>query len=504
MGEQFIHLLDDMKTRSDWGLELNRRLNLKTLSDSDFAADSVENLVAGFSNRCNLHCAFCGVHQSKKLDIPLHEFEVARLIELIQNHKTTTGEKIGHFRIGNTGEPLINKGFIELVERTDDAVSYYSLISNLNIKNEERVNFVAQNPKFKWINVSCDAGDPATYRKMRGGGDFELVKKNIHLLRNAGKRTVLNAVVFKENEASLLLLPQFLQDEGFSEIHVFYPLNPNPYLHNHGLHKLNLEQFKAFLSKMRSACEPRGIRVSSDAWVYRPEMIGVLPEIDTEEMYRTYATSACDALYHLILYPEGSYNNCSVLSRLGRPKGLEKTPIDTTDILQMLNTPEVLTFRKLQMMGHFAPPCKLICGKIDQPRTEPEAALILRMKYPDRNRYMDLPAFEHHMKSIDDTFAIRALSPALRNVLEVYPDLTHQVDLIIDRDRELEYHEIEVMTPEEFPPTDDTGERILLIGSDRHVVFNSVIKQAERFSEIYKLVVDGSNPRDYGVQQLFP
>jgi molybdenum cofactor biosynthesis enzyme MoaA len=504
LNEDFIHKLDNIEARADWGVELSESLDCRSLSDEKFIANRVENLVAGFSNRCNLDCAYCGVHRSKALNIPLKEFEVERLVQLVNNHKAETGEKIGHFRIGNTGEPLLHKDFRSLVEGTQDAVGYYSLISNLNIKDTSRIRFVAEHPQFEWVNVSCDAGDADTYARMRIGGDFNLVLKNARILGESGKRIVVNVVVFKENEQSLLQLPHLFRDMGVHEFHIFYPLNPTPILDAHGLHKQGLEAFVTFLKRMRATCEQYGMRLSSDSWAMRPELIGVLSDIENEKMYQMYTGSPCQALYHVILYPEGSYNNCSVLNRLGMVHVEKDRPVYNKELMEMLNTPTVLTFRKLQMMGYFAPPCKHICGKVDNPRSEQEAELILSMKYPKRDRTVDLKGFEQRLLAENRRFSVRALSPAMRNALEFYPSLADRLEMIIDRDESIRFNGVKVLPPEAVNTDGETEKPILLIASDREVVFNSVVSQAHHYQEIHKLMVNGANPKDFRVQQLCP
>ncbi|MHC1729396.1 MAG: radical SAM protein [Syntrophobacteraceae bacterium] len=500
----FSTSLDNRELLTDWGAKLAEELDCKLLQDDAFRANRVENLVAGFSNICQLDCAFCGVHRSRMLNIPAEELDISRLIDLVNRHKQQTGYNLGHFRIGNTGEPLIHKEFINIIKQTQDAVNYYSIISNMSFRERRAVDFIAGHPKVEWINVSCDGGDRETYSKLRTGGDFDLVMGNAKVLIAAGKRVILNAVVFKENEDSLLKLPAILAREGFRELHVFYPLTHTKILEEHGLHKQSLSGFRDFFLKLRELCEAHCIPVSSDGWAFRTELIGAVPGIDTEEMFNSYAHSPCDALYHLILYPTGAFNNCSILNRLGLARGKEERPFYSQDLLEMLNVPEVLTLRKLQLLGYFPPPCKLICGKQDHPRGEQEAYTILKMKYPERNAALSMEDFLAHLKNTKEPFVIRALSPAVRSVLETYPAMHDYLDFIIDRDPKLSYRNHKVISPETVTEYAGGGKLTVLIASDRGAVLNSVIEQAVHFKEIYKLVISGSNPRDFTVQRLLP
>jgi len=115
---EFIGQLDHMQAGADWGTELSKRLDCRFMKDDEFAASRVENLTAGFSNLCHLDCPFCVEHNSPTQKIPLKELPVERLIELFHGHKKQTGNNIGRFHIGNTGEPLLHERFIDLVLET--------------------------------------------------------------------------------------------------------------------------------------------------------------------------------------------------------------------------------------------------------------------------------------------------------------------------------------------------------------------------------------------------
>ncbi|MFP5213642.1 MAG: radical SAM protein, partial [Acidobacteriota bacterium] len=504
--EDFIKCLDDqeMRCNSDWGARLAEELDCRLLRDEDFCADRVENLVAGFSNACQLDCPFCGVHKSAKLGIPGEELEMDRLIALVNRHFEQTGLEVGHFRIGNTGEPLIHKRLTELIDRTQHAVNYYSIISNMNVRDRKVIDFIARHPKVDWINVSCDAGDGETYGRLRVGGNFDIVFDNARTLIRAGKRLVLNAILFKENEESLLKLPARIAGEGFKELHLFYPLTHSETLAEYGLHKHSLDEFRDFFIRIRKLCDSHSLPVTTDGWVFRPELIGVIPAIETEAMFEAYSHHPCDALYHLILYPSGTFNNCSILNRLGLAGGEKSAAFYSQELMEMLNDPQVLTMRKLQILGHFPQPCKAICGKRDRPRDEEEARLIIKVKYPGRNAILNLDEFTDYLEAKGDTFAIRAFSPAGRSVLEAYPRLRERLELIIDRDPKLAYEGCGVIPPEAVPRSAEGKNLIVLVASDRGAVLTSVIEQAAHFKEIHKLIVSGSDPKDFSVQRLLP
>ncbi|MFH2001858.1 MAG: hypothetical protein ABIK28_19400 [Planctomycetota bacterium] len=394
MEAEFISRMDDFEGSAQWGAEMSKRLDSRFLKDEEFVADRVENLVAGSSNLCNLDAPYRGVGDSHLQEKPLPEFQVKRLIELVRRHKEQSGEKIDHFRIGSAGGLLQHRRLVDLISGTEESVRRYSILSDLNIKDDSMIRFVAEHPKFDQVCLTCDAGDEKTYDQLGSGNDFEIMLKNIRLFRKAGKRLVLNAALFRENTLSLLQLPERLHFEGFSRLHIVYPLNTNMHSNRQRLHKLTPAECRTFLLKARTLCEIYSLELTTDAWAFHPELIGTLSALDHEEMYEAYTTRPCEMLYHLTLHPDGAYSNCSMLNRMGMAVGQEEQPLFNQDLLQMLNAPEVLTFRKLQRLGCFPPPCELICGKKDHSRDKKASSVIMRRNHAEKGSLMDATGFE--------------------------------------------------------------------------------------------------------------
>lgn len=377
MEAEFMEQLDNMQTGADWGAALSKRLDCRFMKDEEFAATKVDELTAGFSNLCHLDCPFCEEHNSKARRIPLQEFSVDRLIQLIRDHHDRTGFRVGRFRIGNTGEPLAHERIIDLIAQTEDSVNHYSIYSSLSVDDEEVLHFITDHPKIDWIHLSCDAGDEKTYSRFKIDGDFDVMVRNARMLKRAGKRLTLNAVLFRENALSLLQLPEHLYHEGITELHIRYPLNPNALLNRSGLHKLTLSELREFLLKVRTMCEIYSIGLTTDVWAYRPELIGTLAALENDTLYQQYTVAPCERLNRLALYPDGSFNNCAVLNPMGLAQREGSRPMQDRGLLQMLNVPEALTVRRLQTLGYFPPTCRLLCGKVDNPRSSREAADLL-------------------------------------------------------------------------------------------------------------------------------
>jgi len=170
----------------------------------------------------------------------------------------------------------------------------------------------------------------------------------------------------------------------------------------------------------------------------------------------------------------------------------------------MYNDPVVLTHRKLQMLGYFPKICRELCSKVDNPREENLAALTHKMKYPDTRVSYALREFADLMRERERKFIIRALSPALISVLEAYPQLHDKIDFIIDRDPNAAGGRHRVLTPEKFCEAAAESKHILLVGSEREAVFNSVLECADRFDEVYRLNFSRLAFEDYRVTRLLP
>ncbi len=499
MGEPlpFHQTLDELDVRRNWG---QGSAESATEDAAQFAVPRIETLVAGFSNACHLRCPFCyETHYGRDLVNP-QSLDIDKLIRLINRHKETTGQNIEYFRVGNTGEPLINTKLIRLLTETADSVNWYSIISSLSVKNERLLAAVEDHPKVNMIHVSCDCSDAASYAQLRTNGDFELVWQNIARFKRSGRYLVLNAVALEQNAASLRGLPRRMADYGVDELHIFYPLNTNEDLSNNALGKAKLQAFSELYRDIRAECERHRIVLRTDPWVYHPQMVGIIEDIDTPELYAEYQRYPCDWQWMLILHPDGTYHHCSVQNNLGVDLPPGQRPFDTaSSLLDLANSPQSLAFRGLHLDGRFPAPCRRICHKRGERRSPQATQMLFSLKYDDSGQSLSIDQFVKLLDEQHQKLAIRAFSPAVRRALTTRPELSGHVEVVIDKNP---------LVTDQFPVVgpDQDLERFshcaLLLGSNRSSVFNHAARLAEHHEQIFKIVIVGNDAANTSFRRL--
>ncbi|MHC1729386.1 MAG: radical SAM protein [Syntrophobacteraceae bacterium] len=490
---------------SEWSNKLSEELGLQIFKDEQFRVKRVEAFLVGLHSLCQLDCPFCTGHYSptRKL-LPRQELNIDRLIELVWLHKKETGFNIATINMGCTGEVLIHPQFTRVIGETQDAVDNFDMLTNLSIKNQKVIEFVANHPQFKNITISCDAGDEDTYRRLRVGGEFGLVTKNAGILSKSGKRLFMRAIVYKENRDSLLKLPEILRDSGFKGLHLIYTYDSPETLSTINFTKYTYEEFKAFFITMLAKCKDCGINLSTDPSFYVPDMIGIIPGFETEEQLASYSSAPCDNLYRFTITPEGNHFYCCHFESKGYFARKTEAAFYKMSLTQIFDDPSILTHRKLQALGYFPEVCKKFCSKVDKPKKEHEAVLYHNLRHPDTNLTYSLDEFISEITGRPEPLVIRALSPAMRKVLAAYPKLGEKIAFIIDHDPNQESSSHAMITPQEFHSRNGDRKWIVLVASDRATVFDTILNSFDHFKEIYKLNFFEAEMKDYKVRKLFP
>lgn len=497
-----VQTVDCGQDPTRWASETSAALKLTSLDDKDFYVNRIDHLTVGLRTTCQLKCIFCFSHYKPGTNaLEKAHLDGPRLVELIRQHKEETGNTISVVKFGCIGEILIDHQFIPLVRQTEAFVDEFHILTNLSIRNREMIDFVATTEKVNYVTVSCDAGDPATYQRLRVNGDFELVLRNARKLAAAGKKLSMHAIAFKENEESLLELPAILKEVGFGDLHIIYSYSDLQALRARGVDKLTRDEFRTFFFKLKEQCEKHQLLFSIATCFFDEDYVGLLPGIETAERLRNYRYEPCPNLYCMTITPDGRFYHCCDLYSMGVLPH-EESPFFKKSLLEMYNDPVILNHRKLQMMGRFPAICHEICSKVDNPKTEREALLIHRLKYPNTRVSYSLKEFSKLMVNRENGFVIRALSPAAKQTLAAYPELKRKVEFIIDRDKKIEGVSQTVITPQEFNDLEQQRKFTVLVGSERETVFNSVLESADKFDEIYRLNFFGRSLKDYQVMLM--
>lgn len=177
-------------------------------------------LALGYDYTCNLKCKTCRddfrvADGEKKEKI----FELSKLIE------DDILDKCDFLIAAGDGEVLLSKAYekIYMSEKAKD-IKLIRLLSNGLLFNEKKWNNIKKGKNGKiLLTVSIDAAKASTYRKIRCGGDFETLKKNMEyasFLRRNNELAYfrINFVVQKNNYQEMADFVQWGIDLGCDEV----------------------------------------------------------------------------------------------------------------------------------------------------------------------------------------------------------------------------------------------------------------------------------------------
>lgn len=154
------------------------------------------------TDRCDLRCTYCMLERQTFLP----RSEILSLEEL--DRLCSAFVDLGTRRLRLTGgEPLVRKGFIDLVGSLSRHLRSGSLDELTLTTNGTRLAEHAEGlarAGVRRINVSLDTLDPDAYRRITRGGDLDRVMAGLAAARTAGLKVKINAVALKADNASEL------------------------------------------------------------------------------------------------------------------------------------------------------------------------------------------------------------------------------------------------------------------------------------------------------------
>ncbi len=152
------------------------------------------------TDRCDLRCVYCMAERQTFLP----RADVLSLEEL--DRLCTAFIDLGTRRIRLTGgEPLVRKGFIDLVEGLSRHLRSGALEElTLTTNGTQLVQYAEALARHgvRRINVSLDTLDPDAYRRITRGGDLSRVMDGLAAARAAGLEVKINTVALKSDNAA--------------------------------------------------------------------------------------------------------------------------------------------------------------------------------------------------------------------------------------------------------------------------------------------------------------
>ncbi len=174
---------------------------------------AVSYLRVSVTDRCDLRCLYC---MSEHMTF-LPKAEVLSLEELDRLASAFVGLGVRKLRLTG-GEPLVRKGFMDLVAGLSRHLRSGALDELTLTTNGTRLaQYAADLARHgvRRVNVSLDTLDPALFRKLTRGGDLAQVIAGIDAALAAGIAVKINTVALKaDNAAELPALIQWAHARG--------------------------------------------------------------------------------------------------------------------------------------------------------------------------------------------------------------------------------------------------------------------------------------------------
>ncbi|MES2035709.1 MAG: GTP 3',8-cyclase MoaA [Pseudomonadota bacterium] len=161
---------------------------------------AVTYLRISVTDRCDLRCVYC---MSEKMTF-LPKAEVLTLEELDRIATAFVGLGVRKLRLTG-GEPLVRKGFMDLVAGLSRHLKSGALDElTLTTNGTRLVEFAGDLARHgvRRINVSMDTLKPDLFRKLTRGGDIGKVIAGIDAAQAAGIAVKINAVALRQDNAA--------------------------------------------------------------------------------------------------------------------------------------------------------------------------------------------------------------------------------------------------------------------------------------------------------------
>ncbi len=181
---------------------------------SDPFRRGIEYVRISVTDRCDLRCAYCMPERMSFLP----RRDLLSIEELDRLSSVFVGLGVRKLRLTG-GEPLLRKGFMELVGRLSRHLDSGALRELTLTTNGTRLQVFATDLRtlgVKRVNVSLDTLDPVKFRSLTRGGDLSKVLEGLQAAKAAGLQVKINTVALKcDNLDEIPSLLAWSHGEGF-------------------------------------------------------------------------------------------------------------------------------------------------------------------------------------------------------------------------------------------------------------------------------------------------
>jgi len=181
---------------------------------NDHFGRQIRYLRLSVTDRCDLRCQYClpnGFTDFAEPEGWLTADELVRIVTGFARFGVT------HLRLTG-GEPLVRHGIVELAHRLSSIPGIYDLSISTNGVRLDRLAAPLLRAGVRRVNVSLDSLNPATYKKITGGGKLEKVLRGLEAAKAVGFTPIkLNTVVMRGvNDGEIEEIFEFAVKGGYT------------------------------------------------------------------------------------------------------------------------------------------------------------------------------------------------------------------------------------------------------------------------------------------------
>jgi len=168
--------------------------------------------VLHITNECNLRCKHCYASAGKKLENELSLREIKKLIDDLYDLGT-------QYIILSGGEPLIHKGFFNILKYCNNKKIHTMITSNGTLLNNKTVRKLKAFNYLDSIQISIDSHLPKRHNEFRGTKNaFELAIKGLKACKENGLKVSIMTTLSKYNIDNMGKMLEFFASLGVDGI----------------------------------------------------------------------------------------------------------------------------------------------------------------------------------------------------------------------------------------------------------------------------------------------
>ena len=178
------------------------KLDIPKIPVLSFYDENAPYYTVDILSSCNLKCASCP-HSIEETDVPKGSMTL-ETFKSVFDKVMEDSPSTSHISLYSWGEPLLHPYLSEIIDYVHESNVAVALSSNLSIKFRSRLDKIIQsNPDS--LKISLSGFYPDAYNNTHQGGDIDLVKANLILIRklidkyNANTLVDINYHLYKDN-----------------------------------------------------------------------------------------------------------------------------------------------------------------------------------------------------------------------------------------------------------------------------------------------------------------